>query len=118
MNGMYGSDMNVWETWIASIGQNPASTQRSHSSINKPATSPNPIIREFVVSFQNPITADINISIYDSKGSLVANLYNGICHSGDNAFSFNKSPLKPGVYQLIIASDINILKNEKIVIAE
>jgi hypothetical protein len=118
MNGMYGSDMNVWETWIASIGQNPASIHQSNSNVNKPATSPNPIIREFVVSFQNPITTDINISIYDSKGSLVANLFNGICHAGDNAFSFNKTPLKPGTYQLIIASNDNVLKNEKIIIAE
>ncbi len=118
MNGMYGSDMNVWETWIASIGQNPASIHQSNSNINKPATTPNPIIREFLVSFHNPITTDIDINIYDSKGSLVANLFNGICHAGDNAFSFNKTPLKPGVYQLIIASNVNVLKNEKIIIAE
>lgn len=118
MNGMYGTVDNLWETWIAEVGQNPASIKNKQGNISGPVTLPNPVVSEFIIAFNNPVSGNLKINIYDSKGALVANLFDGICHAGENKFSFNKAPLKPGIYSLSIENSTNVLKNEKIIIAQ
>ncbi len=78
---------------------------------------PNPISNIFSVEFSLTENVNLNIAVIDINGKTVKELYSGIATIGDNIFSFDKSNLSGGTYFLVIKSNSQTIKNEKIVIA-
>jgi hypothetical protein len=119
MNGMYGTTNNDWETWIAEIGTNSGSTQISEiDQKEKFQVYPNPIYQEFKMDFDLKNSEEIRIDIYDNNGKLIANLYRGMAHLGNNQFAFNKKNLEKGQYFISVSSKEKKLFSEKIIISD
>lgn len=122
MNGGYGTSTGYWSTWIAEVSGMNTSDAGINSLTSASATSanvyPNPIVNIFCVDFTlNTATANLSIDIMDINGKMVKQLYTGQGREGDNNFSFNKANLSAGIYFLVIKNGEQIIKNEKIVIA-
>jgi hypothetical protein len=119
MNGMFGTSVNNWDTWIGEI----TATGSSASGVNdlknntNIQVSPNPIYNEFKTEFDLTEKLNINIRIIDAQGKIVKELYNGIAQSGKNTFLFNKANLEAGAYILSITSNNQTIKNEQIIIS-
>ncbi|MGB4846540.1 MAG: T9SS type A sorting domain-containing protein [Saprospiraceae bacterium] len=119
MSGMYGTTSNDWSTWIAEItGSGSMTGIESIDKNNNFRVYPNPAYQEFKTEFELAVNSKINISIYDDQGKLVKSLYNGSGIAGKNQFTFNASNLQPGIYFISIQSNNQLLKNEKIIIAD
>ncbi len=119
MSGMYGTTSNEWTSWIAEIiGSGSVSGIETISQNSDFNVFPNPVVEDFKTEFDMASNAKIDISIYDAKGILVRTLYSGPASTGKNQFSFNKSNLGPGNYFITIRTNHQILKNEKIIIAD
>lgn len=122
MNGAYGTNANFWSTWIAEVSgtsNNDAGINTlASASVNSARVYPNPIVSTFSVDFTlNATTANLSINIMDMNGRMVKQLYSGQGREGDNNFSFNKANLSAGIYFLEIKNEEQIIKNEKIVVA-
>lgn len=117
MSGMYGNTQNHWDSWIAEVYNHAwgFETQDNGQSLS---VFPNPVVDRFTIEFTLAETTPLNINLMDEHGRMVKGLFSGTGHSGKNIFSFNKSPLKPGIYFLIIKNETAFLKNEKIIIAD
>ncbi len=119
MSGMYGTTSNDWSTWIAEItGSGSTTSVETLDKNNNFNLYPNPAYQEFKTEFELNSNSKINISIYDDQGKLVKSLYDGSGLSGKNQFTFNASNLQPGTYFISIISNHQLLKNEKIIIAD
>lgn len=116
MNGMWGTNTNVWSTWVAEIHDNGVVGLTEKENMSEVKVFPNPVIETFLVEFILENQEQIDISIIDINGKVVKHLYEGSVHSGKNAFSFNKANLAAGTYFLIIKDQSKIIKNEKIII--
>ena len=53
------------------------------------AVYPNPFNPEARVSIFLPKTGDVKLDVYNSRGQLVARLYNGVLSQGTHSFSWN-----------------------------
>ncbi|MBK9982806.1 MAG: T9SS type A sorting domain-containing protein [Saprospiraceae bacterium] len=119
MSGMYGTTSNDWATWIAEItGSGSMTGIETVNNDSKFRVYPNPAYQEFKTEFELAANAKITIAIYDDQGKLVKSLFNGSGISGKNQFTFNTSNLRPGTYFISINSNNQLLKNEKIIIAD
>jgi hypothetical protein len=119
MSGSFADASNLWDTWISEIHAGTSTTGiNGLKNISTAKVFPNPVKEnDFTVEFSLTEHTDINISVVDATGKIVKELYNGKATSGDNIFSFNKANLAQGVYFLNIKSNTQVIKNEKIVIA-
>jgi hypothetical protein len=122
--GCYGANIpsqgvsHTYKTWIAEVtGNNVVSTQEPASSMDL-RVFPNPVYDIMQLLFTTELREEITIAIHDMKGHLVKQLYRDTPRAGEHSLSFNKGALPPGMYILTIASPTQILKNEKIAIAE
>ncbi len=79
---------------------------------------PNPVADLFYLEFDLEERTMLDISIVDVQGKLVKNLYKASVKSGRNQLSFNKNALPAGVYYVVIASENQTIKHEKIVIMD
>ncbi len=116
MNGMYATPYNLWNSWIAEIGQSPVGIGENKASENAAKVYPNPVIESFSVEFTLAENCDLLIEIKDINGRTVKELYNDKAVSGLNNFTFNKSNLSSGTYFLTISNKASIIRNEKIII--
>ncbi len=117
MNGMYGTPLNEWSTWVSEIHALPVGITENNN-VNDLKVFPNPVIETFSVEFSLTETTDLEIGIFDITGKLVKEIYHGRGIQGDNVFSFNKANLSAGTYFLNIKNNFNTIKNEKIIIAD
>ncbi|MEI7980577.1 MAG: T9SS type A sorting domain-containing protein [Bacteroidota bacterium] len=117
MSGMYGNTQNKWDSWIAEVYNHAwgIETPGKEQTVN---VFPNPVTDQFTVEFSLAGTTPLTITLADERGGLVKALFAGNGYAGKNIFSFNKSPLKPGIYFLILKTDSSVLKNEKIIITD
>ncbi|HTB05822.1 MAG TPA: T9SS type A sorting domain-containing protein [Bacteroidia bacterium] len=116
MSGMFGTASNQWDTWIAQIYDATYTGINNISTASTTKVYPNPIIDMFKVEFTLTESIDLQMNIEDINGKVVKELYTGTGNAGDNVFSFNKANLSAGIYFLIIKSNSQIIKSEKIVI--
>jgi hypothetical protein len=118
MAGAYGTISNNWGAYVAQIYDAGYATSITDS---KPRSSvklyPNPVVDMINLEFASEQSENLQIAVYNLQGQLVKQLYNGPCHGGECLFSFNKSPLAAGIYQLMIRNGNELIKNEKIVLA-
>jgi cytoskeletal protein RodZ len=84
---------------------------------NEVKVYPNPIWDVFTVEFPLTESCPLNISVVDMGGRIVKELYNSVGTPGSNVFSFNKANLATGDYMLVIRTNENVIRNEKIVVA-
>lgn len=117
MNGMYGTSLNVWSTWVAEIHAGAASDVAETTTDKNVNVFPNPVTESFTVAFTLEESTMVDIAVMDLNGKLVQSLYNGKATAGSNTFSFNKANLAKGTYFLMIKDNTKIIKNEKIIIA-
>jgi hypothetical protein len=119
MNGMFGTGVNNWDTWIGEITATGSSATGVNDLKNNTniQVSPNPIYNEFKTEFDLTEKLNISIRIIDAQGKIVKELYNGIAQSGKNTFLFNKANLEAGSYILSITSNNQTIKNEQIIIS-
>jgi hypothetical protein len=116
MNGMYGTNSNKWNTWIAEIhGQGSVAIEPLGSTIGVKAY-PNPIQNHFALEFVLDEETDLEIKLIDNLGKVVQHLYSGKGRSGHNVFTFNQEGLESGTYYLQILNRSTLLKNEKIIV--
>ncbi|MCF8389360.1 MAG: DUF2271 domain-containing protein [Bacteroidales bacterium] len=68
---------------------------------------PNPVKDIFMVQCNLDKTRDIQLNIYDSKMSLISNLYSGQKEKGEVEFNFNlkKLNLNAGVYYILLKTE-------------
>ena len=68
---------------------------------------PNPITEDFSLHFNLDKTSDIKISVYDSKMSLIKNLYSGHKEKGEIQLQFNLKDhnLSQGIYYILVKTD-------------
>jgi len=68
---------------------------------------PNPITDNFTIQFNLTKTSDIKVSVYDSKMSLMENIYSGHKEKGEIELSFtlNDYNLSQGIYYILVKSD-------------
>lgn len=118
MNGMYGTSSNLWNTWIAEIHDNTNGINENKNNSDNFKIFPNPVIETFTMEFSLSENTNIEICIFDISGKIVKELYKGKGLFGENIFSFNKANLSSGTYFLVIKNNLNIIKNEKIIIAD
>ncbi|MDP8240172.1 MAG: T9SS type A sorting domain-containing protein [Candidatus Hatepunaea meridiana] len=59
---------------------------------------PNPFNSKLRVSFISPIASNVNLQIFDLKGRLVEELFNGHAIKGKNEFVWNSSGFSSGIY--------------------
>lgn len=78
---------------------------------------PNPVYDMFYIDFDLEKKTELSIEVLDINGKLVKYLYEGAVKSGKNRLQFNKGALNSGIYIVNIKSGNQILKYEKIVIA-
>lgn len=116
MSGAFGGSDNKWGTWIAQIydNTNGIAAIEDHTSVN---VYPNPVVDMFSLEFSLTDAAQLTVNIMDANGKLLKKLFEGKGYSGKNVLSFNKANLKPGIYFIVLTSNNQVLKNEKIIIA-
>ncbi|PCH94719.1 MAG: hypothetical protein COB85_05305, partial [Bacteroidetes bacterium] len=90
-------------------------TEVPSSPIPQRPVFPNPFVDAATVYFELEADAQVSITVYDSKGSLIKILYEGLAKQGANVFSFSTVPLRIGVYILKVISGKNELISEKII---
>lgn len=110
--------MGHWDTWIAEIHAGIPTGINKPEELQRSKVFPNPVREStFTVAFSLGENTALQISLVDINGRLVKDLYSGTAAAGNNEFSFNKANLSPGVYILNIRSAKQLIRNEKIVIA-
>ncbi len=115
--GKYRSSQHAYDTWIAQVnGITTGISETTNSVADKMSVYPNPVFDMFSVKFNLETKTNISISLIDINGKVVKILYSDIAKKGDNMFSFNKGALTSGIYFLIIKTNSNTIKNEKIII--
>ncbi len=118
MSGCYTNAMGHWDTWIAEIHAGIPTGINKPEELQRSKVFPNPVREStFTVAFSLGENTALQISLVDINGRLVKDLYSGTAAAGNNEFSFNKANLSPGVYILNIRSAKQLIRNEKIVIA-
>ena len=68
---------------------------------------PNPITDKFSIQFNLNKTSDVQVSVYDSKMSLIDNIYSGHKEKGEVKFALTLSDyhLSHGIYYILVKSD-------------
>jgi hypothetical protein len=119
MAGMYGNSAPTsdWLQWIAKINPYRVDVPAVQPVQTTANVYPNPIVDNYTVKFDVPERQKIMINITDMAGHTVVELYNNVVEAGENAFSFNKASMTPGIYSLNIVGATTNIRNEKIVIA-
>lgn len=118
MTGSYGATGNYFNAWNAEIYDLTVGVTENPTQNNNVNIFPNPVVEMFSVEFLLDNPAEIEIGIIDVNGKVVKELYAGKANPGTNVFSFNKANLSSGTYFLTIKNKSNIIKNEKIIIAD
>ncbi|MBK6775142.1 MAG: T9SS type A sorting domain-containing protein [Flavobacteriales bacterium] len=121
MAACYGANVsgvlnNTWKTWIAQIGDGPASTAEVTDGTANTRVFPSPTVDLFNLAFVANERAVHTITLTDMKGALVKLLYEGIPAVGENMLSFNREQLAPGQYLLTISTTNKTIAHEKLVI--
>lgn len=124
--GCYGANIpsqqtwNTWKTWIAEVYSNPGPVgiEDDHIADESIKVYPNPVFEMIHVEFQLDQPEEISIELYDAKGGLVRMFYRDTPKVGLNRISFNKVAAPNGLYTLLIKSRNNVIKSEKLVLAD
>jgi photosystem II stability/assembly factor-like uncharacterized protein len=88
-------------TWTESAPDNLNSVQNSvkkEDGVKLVQNYPNPFNPTTNISYETAFDANINMSIYDVTGKVVANLVSGYQKAGSHTVNFNASNLSSGVY--------------------
>lgn len=100
--GTYGNSYNRHQTWIAQL-DNPYGAETSVQTI-QPVLSmniyPNPANEMVYLTVELPTTGEVYVELFDIKGNLIEQIFNGYTKMGKNQFSFNASRLAAGTYIL------------------
>ncbi len=118
VSGSFGTSLHKWNAWNAEIHDNTTTTVNAVSGKNEIKIFPNPIIETFNIEFTINENTNIEINILDLSGKVVKQLFAGRAFQGINTFSFNKANLSDGTYFIVIKNNSNIIKNEKIIVAD
>ena len=74
---------------------------------------PNPFNPSTSISIYSDTYKDINLQIYDTKGSLVKSLYSGYLNEGLHSFSWNPGKkISSGIYFIKLSSDNSIISKK------
>lgn len=92
-------------TWIAKL-QSPTNYDSLKTVLveGEIKNYPNPVTEMFTVEFYSDKKLEYNFRLYDTRGRLIHYLYHEKVKVGKNIFSFNVSPLRPGIYLLQITN--------------
>ncbi|MCF8459804.1 MAG: T9SS type A sorting domain-containing protein [Flavobacteriales bacterium] len=118
--GQSGNNWNVnngWNAWIAELtdgGQPQAITEANDKTALR--VYPNPTVERFSVEFEMLERMDINVSIYDMKGTLVKVLLEDNLKPGMKTLHFNRNALSSGTYIINVTSNQKTLAHEKLII--
>jgi hypothetical protein len=77
---------------------------------------PNPFNPSTAISYQLPGYSNVNLSVYDVNGRLVANLINKSQPAGTYTVNFNAGPLPSGVYIARLKTDLGILNTKMLLV--
>lgn len=120
--GSYGRttliESNINGTWIAELISNQASPNDEILQTAKNfSLFPNPTNEKyFHLSFSLEESENLTITIYDSQGRIIKNLFKGWVKPGEHRITFNEYALVPGIYFIKIFNENQVIANEKLVI--
>jgi hypothetical protein len=106
--GTFARNDNSYGSWISELRTQSADCSSSigipeqTSSMNHIKLYPNPSIDLVELRFQMTNTEKARINIYDIKGQLIEELFNGEVKKGENLLTFSVNHLSSGQYQLAI----------------
>ncbi len=114
-NGNFNDDSGDW-TALTSAIVHPATTTaipQNSIAINAVNTFPNPCTDIVNVAYSTTKSGVVNISIYDTKGALITNVYNAYTALGDHLETINVDNLQAGIY-LVAVQQNNVIKTQQI----
>lgn len=79
-------------------------TQFLPTAVNISQNTPNPFNPVTTISFTLPASDQVTLHVYDSIGSLVATLANGVMSAGDHQIRFDGSHLSSGMYLYVLST--------------
>jgi len=119
MAGAYGNTSNNWDAYVAQIYDAGYATGVNEvTSKSKLKVYPNPVVDAFTLEFETNQTESLDIALYDFGGRLVKELYQGPSRGGECVFTFNKANLARGMYSLVVRSNQDVVRQEKMIVAE
>jgi len=77
---------------------------------------PNPFNNSTIIKYFLPSKAKIILSVYNSKGELVKEIFRGLQPAGEHHFEFNGSDLSTGVYLTVLTSENQQLAANKLLL--
>jgi hypothetical protein len=117
VSGCYGRLNSTYGTWIAELSIDPNASVREMPAIETGKVFPNPVQDDFTLEFESAERSFMQISLNDSQGRTVRDLFRGMVKPGLNRLSFNKGMLAPGTYYLVIRDERQVpLRTEKIIV--
>lgn len=115
--GCYGRLNSTYGTWIAELSTDPNASVGEIPAIETGKVFPNPVQENFTLEFESAERSFMQISLSDSQGRIVRNLFRGMVKPGSNRLTFNKGILAPGTYYLVIRNEQQLpLRTEKIIV--
>ena len=121
--GSYGADIpgaNAFNTYMTRLAMVSTFSTFELPENESPQLKvfPNPTYDLFQVEFEAADKLLTEILIVDLSGKPVKLLFEGYPKAGLNRFSFNRAALSSGTYFLIIRSENEVLKREKLVVVD
>jgi len=92
---------DISDGYLLRLGESPQSVTPQKATIVTfftCAISPNPFNATTAISYQLPVTANVNLTIYDISGRQVIQLVNGWREAGDHEVTFDGVSLPSGIY--------------------
>ncbi|HEV7231677.1 MAG TPA: T9SS type A sorting domain-containing protein [Bacteroidia bacterium] len=120
LSAEYGS-ASTPPTWIAEITLNGGTVtgiSETPASVQNMKVFPNPLTEDrFTIEFELPAdTKQLTISLVDTRGRIVKELFSGEGFAGETSLTFNKNPLGSGLYFVRVNDSDKIVKTAKLLI--
>lgn len=121
--GCYGANIpqqsvvNTYKTWIAEVYTSGTGIE-SIPDLKNISLYPNPVFDLIHILFLAEKNERVTIQLMDVSGKLVRVLYEDVPRQGENKLVFNKGALQAGTYFISIKTNTQILKHEKVVVAD
>ena len=108
--------VNADGNWINVISRLQGDTDTLDQLVFSPEVRvfPNPVTESIRIRVDLEQSARVGIALFDSKGALVRNLWEGVLVKGINSLIFDPGDLAPGIYTLRILDGNTLIHSERL----
>ncbi len=122
-NGAWGRLEEVWfpeTSWCVSVGGWQGGTGVNEELLPGKAelyqNYPNPFNPETTIKFYNNMSGNVKLTVYNTKGEVVANLINGRMGAGIQSVKFDASNLNSGIYYYRLEAPTRTLTKKMVLV--